>query len=109
VIGEIMAYLIKVTYYKPSNVAWYTDSGLVVPLLNRLKNQEKERYKETGQLISETSDGPDENTYVYTALWISKSVYDEYCLSSAVSTFWGQQNSYNEENGITFIVENQEI
>lgn len=104
-----MAYLVKVTFNKPSNVSWYTDSGQVVPLLNQLKNQEKEKYKQTGQLISETSDGPDENTYVYTAVWSSKAAYEDYSVNPVLTQFWEQQYNYNQTNGVTFVTENREV
>lgn len=104
-----MAYLVKVTFTKPNNVSWYTDSGQVVPLLNQLKNQEKEKYSQTGQLISETSDGPDENTYIYTAMWSSKAAYDDYSVNPVCTQYRTQQYSYNQSNGVTYVAEHREV
>jgi len=103
-----MAYLISVTFDKPNDVTWYTNSGQVVPLLNRLKNQEKERYKQTGQLMSETSESPDENTFIYTALWSSEEAYEEYATNPAVTQYWEQQDVYNQIHGITNFKETSE-
>jgi hypothetical protein len=105
-----MAYLINVKFTKPSGVAWNTSSAQLVPLLNELKNKEKEKYKQAGKLILETSDNlDDENTYVYTALWSSREAYEDYTLNPVLTQFWEQQYNYNQTNGITFITETREV
>jgi D-alanyl-D-alanine carboxypeptidase len=104
-----MAYLIKTTFNKPNDVSWYTNSGQVVPLLNDLKNKEKEKYKQTGQLMSETSESPDENTFIYTALWSSQEDYEEYAINPGVTQYRLQQSVYNAINGIDLIKETSEI
>jgi len=105
-----MAYLINVKFTKPSGVTWYTDSAQLVPLLNELKNKEKEKYKQVGKLLLEISDNlADENTYLYTALWSSKEAYEDSLINPVLTQFRELQYNYNQINGITFITETREV
>ena len=97
-----MTVLVVVNHKLPNlETKTYNQDGDVGRLAEVFSN-EKQKYKDSGKLLSENIDITEGGlNFKYSALWLSKEDYQEYLENTVLKQFWAERRKYNKANGIT--------
>jgi hypothetical protein len=105
-----MPYLVTATTQKPSAEVKLYNENNEAGLLGELFKKEKEKYKLSGELLSERSDTTSDGTKItYAALWSSQEAYEKYLNNVICNQYWGMVNKHNATHNITFTKRTAEV
>ena len=105
-----MPYLVTATTQKPNAEVKLYGENNEAGLLGDLFKREKQKYKDSGELLSERSDTTSDGTKItYAALWSTQEAYERYLNNTICNQYWSMVNNHNTTNNITFTKRTAEV
>lgn len=105
-----MAILITASYTKPTTETKFFNENNEAKELAKIFNEEKQKYRDNGSLLSERTDRTSDGLELsYASLWRSKEDYDHFLANEVCKMFWSKRNLYNKEHNIQLKKEVSEV
>ena len=105
-----MPYLVTATTQKPSAEVKLYNQNNEAGLLGELFKKEKQKYKLSGELMSERSDATSDGTKItYAALWSTQEAYEKYLNNVICNQYWSMVTKHNTTHNITFTKRTAEV
>ena len=96
-----MAVLITITTVLPNKEVKFFNQNNEFKDLFEVFNTEKNKYKVSGKLLSESTDRTaDGLTVSYAGLWKSQADLDEFNNNIVLKQYWNERNKHNKLNNI---------